>query len=81
MHTLRVSRKGQIVIPKEIRERHGLDRATDLVLIEEGDALVLRKKEDVETILEGRLPPLLRAAEAGLGELWGHPEDEIWNDV
>ena len=81
VHTLRVSSKGQIVIPKEVRERHRLDRDTDLVLIEEGDALILRKKADVERVLKDRFYPFLRAAEARLGELWDNPEDDVWNDV
>src|SRR5437667_130939 len=50
MHVVKVSSKGQIVIPKEVRTRHRLDRDTDLVLLESGEALVLRKKA------EGRLP-------------------------
>lgn len=78
MHTLRVSSKGQIVIPKEVRERHHLDRDTDLVLIEAGDTLVLRKKADVEKILRNRFHPFLRAAEAGLAELGDDPEDNVW---
>ena len=81
MHTLRVSSKGQIVIPKEVRERHRLARDTDLVLFEEGDALILRKKADVERVLKDRFYPFLRVAEARLGELWDNPEDDVWNDV
>ncbi len=66
------------MIPKEVRERHHLDRGTDLVLIEEGDTLVLRKKADVEKILRNRFHPFLRAAEAGLVEMGDNPEDNVW---
>ncbi len=48
-----MSSKGQILIPKEVRKRHRLGRNTNLVLLESGDALVLRKKADMEEILEG----------------------------
>jgi AbrB family looped-hinge helix DNA binding protein len=81
MHTVRVSSKGQVVIPKDVRKRHGLERDTDLVLIEEGDALVLRKRADVEKVLRDRFYPLLRAAEKSLAELWETPEDDVWNDA
>lgn len=42
METLRLSTKGQIVIPKEIRARHRWVSGTKLVIEERGDALVLR---------------------------------------
>jgi len=56
VHVVKVSSKGQIVIPKEVRTRHHLGRDTDLVLLESGDALVLRKKADVEGILTASSP-------------------------
>jgi len=81
VHVVRLSSKGQIVIPKEVRKRHGLRRNVDLVLLESGDAIVLRKKEDVEEILKDEFTPLLQAAEGSLRELWDNPEDDAWNDV
>ena len=41
--TARVSSKGQIAIPKPLRERLGLDRGTDVALREDGGELILRK--------------------------------------
>lgn len=38
-----VSSKGQVVIPKEIRDRHGLDAGTQLEVEDRGDAIVLRR--------------------------------------
>ncbi len=76
-----MSSKGQVVIPKEVRERHRLDRDADLVLFEAGEALILRKKRDVEGILKDEFVPLLRASERALKDLWDNPEDDVWNDV
>jgi AbrB family looped-hinge helix DNA binding protein len=76
-----LSSKGQIVIPKEVRKRHRLDRDTDLVLLESGDAIVLRKKADVEGILKDEFAPLLRASEEVLRDLWENPEDDVWDAV
>jgi AbrB family looped-hinge helix DNA binding protein len=42
MNTLRLSSKGQIVIPNEIRARHQWETGTELTLEECGDALILR---------------------------------------
>ncbi len=41
--TARVSSKGQIAIPKQLREKFGLAEGTDLQLRIEGDELILRK--------------------------------------
>ena len=81
MHVVKLSSKGQIVIPKDVRRRHKLDRNTDLLLQEEGDVLVLRKKSDVDRVLKDQFYPLLRASERSLAELWDNPEDDLWNDV
>ena len=81
MHVVRVSSKGQIVIPKEVRKRHRLGRDTDLLLLESGDALVLRKKADVERILKDEFAPFLRASEEALKDVWENPEDDVWDDV
>ena len=76
-----VSRKGQLVIPKDVRKRHRLKTDTDLVLLESGDALVLFKKADMEGILEGGFGPLQGASEEALKELWDNPEDNVWDRV
>ena len=76
-----MSSKGQIVIPKEVRRRHKLGRNTDLLLQEEGDVIVLRKKSDVDRVLRDQFYPLLRASERSLAELWDNPEDAVWDDV
>jgi len=81
VHVVKVSSKGQIVIPKDVRKRHRLERDTDLVLLEFGDALVLRKKADAEEILEGGFGPLQRASVEALKELWDNPEDDVWDRV
>lgn len=81
MHVVKLSSKGEIVIPKEVRKRHRLGRDTDLVLLESGDALVLRKKADVEEILKDEFGSLVRASEEALRDLWENSEDDVWDDV
>lgn len=51
--TIRLSTKGQLVVPKEIRERHGWSAGRELVFEDLGDKVVLREAHDVpETLLE-----------------------------
>ena len=42
MRRTTVSSKGQIVIPKEVRDRHGWPPGTVLEIEDQGDAVVLR---------------------------------------
>jgi len=51
--SVRLSTKGQLVVPKEIRLRHGWTAGAELVFEDLGDRVVLRQREDVpETTLE-----------------------------
>jgi AbrB family looped-hinge helix DNA binding protein len=55
--TVTVSSKGQIAIPKAVREKIGLQEGTRLRLSVEGDTMVLRKySEEVWRKWEGRFP-------------------------
>lgn len=49
----RLSTKGQLIIPKEIRERHGWTPGMELIVEDHGDSVVLRRAEDLpKTTLE-----------------------------
>ncbi|HEY0553460.1 MAG TPA: AbrB/MazE/SpoVT family DNA-binding domain-containing protein [Thermoanaerobaculia bacterium] len=43
----RLSTKGQLIIPKEIRERHGWTAGTELSVEDFGDSVVLRRVQDL----------------------------------
>jgi len=52
-HSTRLSTKGQLIIPKDIRERHGWTPGIELLVEDHGDSVVLRRAEDIpETTLE-----------------------------
>ena len=42
MATTRLSTKGQLIIPQEIRARHGWEAGTVLEIEEDGDTVILR---------------------------------------
>jgi AbrB family looped-hinge helix DNA binding protein len=54
MATTRLSTKGQLIIPKEIRKRHGWEAGTELEIEDRGDRVELRLVEEgfPETSLE-----------------------------
>ncbi|MBN1545145.1 MAG: AbrB/MazE/SpoVT family DNA-binding domain-containing protein [Syntrophaceae bacterium] len=39
----RVDAKGQIVIPAELRRKYGITEGTKMIIIDNGDAMVLKK--------------------------------------
>jgi AbrB family looped-hinge helix DNA binding protein len=43
----RLSTKGQLIIPKEIRERHGWTAGVELAVEDRGDSVVLRRVDDL----------------------------------
>jgi AbrB family looped-hinge helix DNA binding protein len=45
MDTTRLSSKGQIVLPKSVRERHGWKEGTELVVESAADGVVLRARK------------------------------------
>ena len=47
--TTRLSTKGQLIIPKEIRDRHGWTPGIELALEDHGDHVVLREVESLPT--------------------------------
>ncbi|NQT08037.1 AbrB/MazE/SpoVT family DNA-binding domain-containing protein, partial [Candidatus Bathyarchaeota archaeon] len=53
-----VSSKGQVTIPKEIRETLGVNEGDKLIFLVEGDKVVLRKvgSEKLSAILSRRRP-------------------------
>jgi antitoxin PrlF len=74
METSRVTAKGQMTIPKRLRERCGIREGDTVMLEVVGDRIVLRK-------VAGPADDYLRGVEAGLGE-WNSAEDEqAWRDL
>lgn len=51
--TTRLSTKGQLIIPKEIRDRYGWEAGVELEIEDQGDHVVIRRAESLpETTLE-----------------------------
>ena len=74
METARVTAKGQMTIPKRLRERCGIREGDTVTLELAGDRIVLSK-------LAAPGDEYLRAIEGDLGE-WNSADDErAWRDL
>ena len=83
LETIKVSTKGQIVIPEEFRKKLNIEPGTKLILIEKNGDIIIKKEEAIITYLEQddakEEAGWLSIAEESLKEIWDNPKDEkIW---
>lgn len=70
-----VGEKGQIVIPKKMRQDFHIQRGMKLLLKEERDKIILKPAKIDEKHL------LMLLSESSLKKVWDNPYDERWDDV
>lgn len=82
--TIKVSSKGQIVIPELIRKRLNIKEGTKMIVIERDNKLILELEEDFlkkmeEMEIDKEKIGWLKLAEKGMGKIWDNDNDEeIW---
>lgn len=77
--TIRVSEKGQIAIPREIRERLKIVQGDELVIVQNHGQLLIEKSSNVSKQIKDEFKDILKYSEQSLKEVWDNPEDEVWN--
>ncbi len=76
--SVRVSEKGQIAIPVEIRQNAGIKKGDDLLLfVDEGRILLEKPPEKFRENFKG----LLHLSSSVAKRLWDNKEDEIWDKL
>ncbi|MDP3734296.1 MAG: AbrB/MazE/SpoVT family DNA-binding domain-containing protein [Nanoarchaeota archaeon] len=70
-----VGEKGQIVIPKKLRDEFKIEKGTKLLISEEDDKIILKP-----AVLDERHLFML-VSEASLKKVWGNKYDERWDNV
>lgn len=70
-----VGEKGQIVIPKKIREELKIIKGTKLIITEDKD------KISIKPIKIGERHLLMLLSETSLKKTWNNKYDERWDDV
>lgn len=79
MKTIRVSEKGQIAIPNQIRETLGIEQGDELVILQIDNKILMEKAQKIEQRLKDSFKDILKFSELSLKEVWDNKEDEIWN--
>lgn len=75
--TVKISDKGQISIPKDIREEMKLKQGETLIMIAENNRIVLSRAKDFVGNREGVNTML--ASEGALKKDWDNKYDDRWN--
>ena len=76
--TVKMTGKGQIVVPKEIRESLGLKRDSMLLIIQKKDDIILKRPESILDIETEGFPELRAATERSFGKVWKDEDDKLW---
>ncbi|MBI2658641.1 AbrB/MazE/SpoVT family DNA-binding domain-containing protein [Candidatus Woesearchaeota archaeon] len=70
-----VGEKGQIVIPKKLREFFNIGKGSKLLISEDKDRITIKPVKVSEKHL------LMLLSETSLKKTWDNPYDERWDDV
>ncbi len=76
--TIKVSDKGQISIPIEIRELAGIKTGDELIMLQDGSKILIERPEK---IIKEDFKNLLKHSEEVANKLWSNKEDEIWDTI
>ncbi len=77
--TIKVSDKGQIAIPLEIREEIGINKGDNLVLVQEGKKILLEPVDKVSKKIKEDFSDLIKLSEKSLMKIWDNKSDEVWD--
>jgi len=77
--TVKVSDKGQIAIPVEIRAKVGINKGEELILVQEDSKIMIEKAKKVSEAVKDDFKDLIHYTEQSLKKVWGNKKDDIWN--
>lgn len=72
---VKVSTKGQIVLPERFRKAMKIRKGANMLAIKEGEIIILKKEES----LKDDFRDMAKMAERSLEDIWGGSEEDIWN--
>lgn len=79
IRTIKVSQKGQVSIPTDIRKKMKIKKGDDLIMMVKDSKIVLEKSEDVGLLLDREFNDVKAITEEGLKEMWLNKHDDAWD--
>lgn len=79
--TVKVSEKGQIAIPSDVRKSAGIKKGDVLIVIEDNGKILLQKAQRVAKKTKSEFEPLLKQSEAVAKKFWGTKADDVWDTI
>ena len=79
IRTIKVSDKGQVSIPKDIRKNMKIKKGDNLVMMVKDSKIVLEKSERIALLLDGEFKDIKAFTEHSLKSVWDNQYDEVWN--
>jgi AbrB family looped-hinge helix DNA binding protein len=73
LKTVKVSEKGQIAIPREIRKEMEIEKGDQLIIIEDKGKMIVEKVED-------RFDDFHKMGLISLRDVWDNEEDDIFEE-
>ncbi len=81
IRTVKMSAKGQVVIPQEFREALSLKQGDALVILKRRKELVIRAADEVAARMERMSDrEWQELGLRGLADVWDNPEDDAWSE-
>ncbi|MBS3092163.1 AbrB/MazE/SpoVT family DNA-binding domain-containing protein [Candidatus Pacearchaeota archaeon] len=77
---VKVSDKGQIAIPQEIRKNLGIGKGDEIILIQDSGKVLIEKASNLAKKLEDDFKDVKKLTELSLKEVWDNKEDDIWEE-
>ena len=79
IRTIKVSDKGQVSIPKDIRRNMRIRKGDNLVMLIKDNRIVLEKSDKIALVLNGEFEDVKAFTEHSLKSVWDNEYDEVWN--
>lgn len=80
IETATISEKGQLVIPKHIRERMKLKKGDKLILAFDENRLLVEKSAHVKKKINDDFADLMKASQSSTA-FWDNDVDKVWENV
>jgi len=81
IRTVKVSDKGQIAIPADVRASIGLEKGDELVLLQDGGRIMLQKTQSMTARMRGEFDYMVKNSERVFSKLWGGKKDDAWDNA